>query len=39
MLFDFVMEHVPGIRNIVADAMSRFFAYKAHIDQTEDDTA
>ena len=37
MLFDFTIEHVPGIRNIIADAMSRVFAHMTEIDDEDDD--
>ena len=36
MLFDFVIEHIPGIRNVVADAMSRVLAVMAQMTPDEE---
>ena len=37
MLFDFIIEHVPGVSNVVADAMSRVFAFMAEIEPEEEE--
>jgi len=36
MLFDFTIEHIPGIKNIVADALSRVLAFMAQLSPTDD---
>ena len=37
MLFDFIITHVPGIDNIVADALSRIFAFMSSTDSDSED--
>jgi len=37
MLFDFIITHVPGIDNIVADALSRIFAFMCSTDSDDTD--
>ena len=37
MLFDFIIEHVPGVSNVVADAMSRILAFLAEIEPEEEE--
>ena len=36
MLFDFIIEHIPGVKNVVADALSRVFAFMAQLDPDEE---
>ena len=37
MLFDFTIEHIPGIDNIVADALSRVFAVMAQLNPDDEE--
>jgi len=37
MLFDFIISHVPGIDNIVADALSRILAFICQVEENEEE--